>query len=205
MIKSFARPLYSVQVPEFSGEIKMLPFNLNNISSLPNIVQDIVTQMIKALPIKEGLAFLTVDAKRVIAGKTQRRPGKHIDGNYLFKESNSGWGHNPPYPQPQGWLVGNGGKTLSDKDHKLSYESETGGMLIVSDYPLCKGWNGVFDGLPRTGGDCSHINTRTRSFMLEPDVVYYGNSQFIHESLPAKISVDRTLIRITLPSDYKQF
>ncbi len=33
-------------------------------------------------------------------------------------------------------------------------------------------------------------------------MVYYGNSQWIHESLPINDSVHRNLVRITLPTDY---
>jgi hypothetical protein len=38
--------------------------------------------------------------------------------------------------------------------------------------------------------------------MLEPNVVYYGNSQFLHESLPIDETVHRVVARITLPIDY---
>ena len=41
-----------------------------------------VTKMIEFLPIKLGIAYLTVDGKLVKGGQTHRRGGKHLDGNY---------------------------------------------------------------------------------------------------------------------------
>jgi hypothetical protein len=74
-------------------------------------------------------------------------------------------------------------------------------MLIASTYPACKGWNGIFEGNPYVGGDCSRIKVG-EGFMLEPNMVYYGNSQFLHESLPIDKTTHRVVAMITLPIDY---
>lgn len=197
MITSISRELYAVSIPEFSGQIKMLPFNLESLQEIPAAFKELVSKMIEALPIKKGVAFLTLDGKLVQKGASQRREGVHIDGNYLP----SGWGGEGDGGQG-GWKVGEGGRILSSKEHKLSYESATGGMLIASTYPACKGWNGEFEGAAYVGGDCTRIQNLGEGFTLKPNVVYYGNSQFLHESLPVDKDVHRVMARITLPADY---
>lgn len=194
MIQSFSKELFPVQIPVHTGELKMMPFNLSDLSGVPEKFISLVRSMISFLPIKTGVAYLTVDGKEIQKGSSHRRGGPHTDGNYLQEGD---WGKGGG----NGWKVGGDGRTLSPEEHKLSYESSTGGMIIVSDYPACKGWNGVYDGLPNTGGDCSHINL-SKGFILKPNTVYYGNSQWIHESLPVNKTVHRTLVRITLPTDY---
>lgn len=194
MILSISKELYPVSIPQHEGEIKMLPFDLSNLEAIPAKFKSLVSKMIEFLPIKQGIAYLTVDGKLVEKGKTQRRGGAHTDGNYLQEGDWGGGGGN-------GWKVGGNGRSLTPAEHKLSYESETGGMIITSNYPACKGWNGIFDGKPNTGGDCSHIKLDT-GFMLKPNTVYYGNSQWIHESLPIDQTTHRTLVRITLPTEY---
>ncbi len=195
MITSISKELYEVQIPNFTGEVKMLPFNLENLAEIPTQFKEMVSKMIEALPIKKGIAYLTVDGKLVEKGKTQRRGGVHIDGNYLPSLS---WGNGGG----NGWKVGEGGRILSSKEHKLSYENETGGMLIASTYPACKGWNGVFEGKPYVGGDCTRLKGLDEGFVLKPNTVYYGNSQWLHESLPIDKTTHRIVARITLPMDY---
>jgi hypothetical protein len=191
MITSISQKLYSVQIPDYTGEIKMMPFSLETLAEIPQQFNSMVAKMIEFLPIKQGIAYLTVDGKIVEKGKSHRRGGVHIDGNYI-QETRS-WGG--------GWKVGEGGRILSSEHHKLSYENETGGMLIASTYPACKGWNGIFEGNPYVGGDCSRIKVG-EGFMLEPNTAYYGNSQFLHESLPIEETTHRVVARITLPIDY---
>ena len=75
-------------------------------------------------------------------------------------------------------------------------------MLITSTHPACRGWNGIYDGTPYVGGDCTRIKGLGDGFILKENTVYYGNSQFIHESLPVDKTIHRVLVRITLPMDY---
>jgi len=197
MIKSISKKLIEVSFPSFEGEIKMLPFNLSDLSSIPKQFLELVMSMINFLPVKEGIAYLTVDGKMIPAGSSHRRGGAHIDGNYIPEMC--GWGSSGT--GGNGWKVGENGRALDSDTHKLSYNNPDGGMLIVSDYAGCKGWNGAFNGEPGIGGDCRHIEL-DKGFILEPNTVYYGSSQFIHESLPLEKEVYRTMIRITLPLDY---
>lgn len=196
MIHSISKELGPIEIPNHNGKIKMLPFDLSNILDVPDKFKSVVEKMISYLPIKEGIAYLTVDSKTVEKGKSHRRGGPHIDGNYLPEEK---WGSQGG---GNGWKVGEGGRSLSTKEHELSYKNKTGGMLIASDYPACIGWNGIFHGESGIGGDCSNVQGLTNGFKLKANTLYYGNSQFIHESLPIDKTTHRNLIRITLPINY---
>lgn len=195
MINSVSKEFYEINIPSFDGELKMVPFNLENLEGVPAGFHRTVTEMVSGLPFKRGIAYLTVDGREVEKGSTHRRGGKHIDGNYIPEVCGWGSGGN-------GWKVGEGGRTLTSEHHRQSYESETGGMLIASTYPACKGWIGNFKGKAKEGGDCSHISELNDGFIMKPNTVYYGNSQFLHESLPIDQTVHRTIIRVTLPMNY---
>lgn len=200
MILSVSKELYPINIPHFSGQIKMLAFDLESLNEVPGALTKLVANMIAALPIKKGIAYLTVDGKIVEKGMSQRRGGIHIDGNYLP----SGWaGGGNGSGGSGGWKVGEGGRIISSEEHKLSYQSTTGGMLITSTYPACKGWNGRFEGNAYVGGDCTRIEGLGEGFTLKRNVVYYGNSQFIHESLPVDKDIHKVMARITLPADYR--
>lgn len=185
----------SVMVPQLDGKISMMPFKLNDLEAVPLRYIHLVKQMIKKLPYLEGKAYLTIHGKKLVKYETHRRPGPHIDGNFL--ENVSDWGGN-------GWKVGDDGLSLSPEDHKRSYEAHTGGMLLISNYPTCIGWNGIYLGDPGIGGDCSHIKelSNKENFLLDADTIYYGTSQFIHKSVPVNVNVHRTFVRITLPETY---
>lgn len=196
MIHSKSKQLHKLTIPSYNGEIKMLPFNLSSLDEVPEQFRETVRSMTDVLPELSGTAYLTVDGKIVEVNNSHRRGGAHIDGNYLAEMCN--WGNGGG---GNGWKVGEGGRQLNTSEHQRSYRKETGGMLIASTYPSCRGWDGSFEGEPNIGGDCSHIQL-PKGFMLLPNVLYYGNSQWIHESLPVKETVHRTIIRITLPEDY---
>jgi hypothetical protein len=72
----------------------------NNFKSYENAIKNIVS----SVNIKEGKFYVTIDTKVVKSGRTHRRPGKHVDGNYIFAWGGGG-----------GWLVGKDGKYLNEK------------------------------------------------------------------------------------------
>jgi hypothetical protein len=196
MIKSLATELMYVQVPEFTGELRMLPFDMQTLKGIPEEFMEFVRTLIAPLPDKKHTAWFTLDGRVIEKGKSHRRPGVHIDGNYIPDVSDWGGGSN-------GWKVGEGGRSLSSDHHKLSYENENGGLILVSNYPACRGWIGSYDITPGIGGDLRHSADKLdKGFMLKSNTVYYGNSRFIHESLPVENKVHRVLARITLPMDY---
>ncbi len=100
-----------------------------------------------------------------------------------------------------GWKVGENGPAIGTYEHTMSYEVETGGIILASNYSACKGWIGSYNGTPGVGWDCSNIELDT-PFTLEPNTVYYGNNHFIHESIPMRDDVNRVLVRITLPQEH---
>ena len=183
-----------ISLPEYRGDrVYMHAFDIAN-PSMPEGYErwnPTLREIAACSPKKTGIAYVTIDEKIVRKGESHRRGGPHTDGNYLF-----GWGGGG------GWLTGEDGRFLPREQHREQYCSEKGGMLIVSSYKACKGWNGEFDGEPNQGGDCSHLDlSEMESFDMERNTLYCGNSTFIHESLPLEEDVERQLVWITLPAD----
>jgi len=193
--------LNDINLNDIDEKLSMIPFNTITLAGVPKRLLNVVKEMFKSVKdrIEEGEAYLTVHTKDIKPMETHRRGGPHIDGNYIKEICNWGSGGG------NGWKVGENGRKLSTEHHKLSYETQTGGMLIASSHPACLGWNGIFDEKAKEGGDCSHIQNLNLKgqFLMKPNKVYYGTSQFIHESIPVEKEVKRTLIRITLPLTQK--
>lgn len=190
---SKSKPLFEIMLPSFRGDqVYMHAFEIDN-PSLPKPYDrwaPVVEKMISKCSNIKGTAYLTIDEKLVRQNTSHRRGGPHVDGNYLYAWSDEG----------SGWLTGENGRMLSEEKHRDQYCANTGGMLIVSSHEACKGWNGRIAGIPAQGGDCSRLDlSEMEEFMLSPNVVYWGNSTFVHESLPVKQDVYRQLVRITLP------
>lgn len=184
-------PVGDVSFPEFAGDqLYMHEFQFSA-PRLPNGLEHwygAFKIMLSLSGVTRGAGYLTIDQSSLSPGDTHRRPGRHVDGNYLFDWEKGG-----------GWLTGHAGRVLSPEKHQAQYCSEDGGLIIASDFSACRAWNGVYEREPRQGGDCSHIDTsKMDEFMLEPNTVYLGNHA-IHESMPVPRNVDRSLIRITLP------
>jgi hypothetical protein len=198
MLKSKSKMIKPISLPEYRGDrVYMHEFNMEN-PILPvgyERWESFLKEVIDCSPKKTGKAYLTIDEKIVKKGESHRRGGPHTDGNYLF-----GWGGGGG-----GWLTGEDGRFLPREQHKEQYCSDKGGMLIVSSYEACKAWEGDFDGEPNQGGDCSHLDlSKLESYNLKANTLYWGNSTFIHESLPLEEDVKRQLIRITLPADAEE-
>ncbi len=182
MIKSRVIQMGGITIPDSLENVSMQPFEMGN-------ALGIVGQMCKGF---QGIGFLTVCTKHLSEGDTQRRPGAHIDGNFFQGR----WGN------PGGWKVGENGPPVGTQDHARGYLSSKGGMIIASNYSSCLGWKGDFNGSAGVGGDCRHIALND-GFMLSPNTIYYGNTSFIHESIPVRANVVRTMIRVTLPEDHR--
>ncbi len=190
-------PVGKVSFPEFRGaQAYMHPIDLAA-PTLPSDCADfapVVALMIRDSGITpSGAAFVTIDQRHIRAGQSHRRPGPHVDGNFIFDWGGGGGG----------WLTGVAGRVLSPENHRLQYCNPMGGMLIASDAVGCRVWRGEFSGQPKQGGDCSHLGEQldsAQSWLMEAGAVYLGNSTCVHESLPFAHDVRRTLVRITLPS-----
>lgn len=196
-MKSEILEVKAVEIPSWCGDrIYMHPIDLSGPVVLPYGVcrwQPLVDCALSSLPIREGIGYVTIDEKEVVAGQTHRRGGAHTDGNYLYGWKGGG-----------GWMTGTDGRYLPEEKHKAQYCSTTGGMLITSSHEGCRVWQGEYAGEPRQGGDCEHLRSqlaKMTNLLLEPFKLYWMNSTAIHESLPMPQTVRRSLLRITLPAD----
>ena len=190
LIKSKAVKLNRVELPLYTGEVSMVRFDLETLAGLPSEFIKIAKEMLKNIK-ATGYGFFTIHGQVLKSGDTLRRPGPHVDGNYEPCSWDRGGGN--------GWKVNENGPSIDTDYHRDSYLKEEGGIILVSNYSSCLGWVGDFNGIIGVGGDCSKVNLNSESFMLDEDVVYYGNNHFIHESLPVDKDVHRVLARITLP------
>ena len=184
-----------VDIPLIEIELSMIPFDIKTLSGLPRKFRVLAKQMISCVSDKQGVGYFTIHGKKLKASQTLRRGGPHTDGNYEPYNMTFGGGGG-------GWKVGENGPAVNTGLHHRQYVKDTGGIILASNYESCYGWDGVYDGLPSVGGDCSHIDL-DEPFMLEANRVYYGNNHFIHESLPVKENVHRVFVRITMPEDHK--
>ncbi len=194
-LKSLITPLGYMPMPVFTDtQVYMEPFELG-MPVLPlalKLWEDLTRAAVAHIVGGVGTAFLTVDQKVVHRGLTHRRPGPHVDGNYLHS-----W-------RQGDWKTGGAGRELPPELHRASYCAPGGGMLIASSHALCRAWVGEYEGEPGQGGDCQHLADagvldRMDSFLLEPFVLYLANSTCIHASLPSGEDIRRSLFRITLP------
>ncbi len=138
----------------------------------------------------DGPIYLMIDQGRIQAGATHRRPGVHIDGNWmpdLMCHGNPHPGHHPrpsPSPSPHVWWG------------ELAEEA----LLLASDVSASAAYAGEFRGVPRDGGDCGHIDLHgLRRVRMEAGRTYAGNVSALHESLPVARDCIRTLVRLNVP------
>jgi hypothetical protein len=86
-LESKSKEIGEIKFPDFRGDkIYMLEFDLEN-PILPDKYkrwESVVSKMIENSPIKSGKAYLTVDEDKVSPGKTHRRGGVHVDGNFIY-------------------------------------------------------------------------------------------------------------------------
>ena len=188
---SLCREVGDIDVPLFTGELKMIPFNLKTLEGVPDKFKELVKNITSHLNNKNGQAFLTIHGKQLNKNQTLRRPGPHTDGNY------------EPYKMTfgNGWKVGENGPPVGSELHKRQYTADKGGIILCTNYSSSLGYQGEFSDMPSVGGDCSHIKL-TKPFKLLAGKIYYGNNHFIHESLPVDKDIHRVMVRITLPEQH---
>jgi len=159
---------------------------------------DTIATMLRDANIDQDLAFwITIDERYLVPGEQHRRGGVHIDGNYIFSWGGGG---------SSGWLNGTPGRVLTPEQHRLQYQSTTGGTLLVSNYHASVAWIGEVEGIAGQGGCCAHLREQfeqlPRIDLSGNNHVMLMNSTCIHDSLPVREPVDRQLLRITLHDSY---
>ena len=168
-MKSIAIATNKIELPMVDGEFSMVPFNLITLDGLQDDFKAVAKQLLANIKHVGGIAFLTVHGKTLKKNETLRRGGAHTGGSYDPKILRWGGGG--------GWKIGKNGPPITSADHKRLYNSETGGIILASNFESCLGWIGEFEGLPGVGGDCSAIQLN-EPFMLKRNIVYYGNNHF---------------------------
>lgn len=195
MLNSDYRPLCSVRLPYRNRQHYMHTFDL----SAPVMAQGFedyakpVIALCCAAGATSGIAHMTVDEKIVPAGWSQRRPKPHVDGVF--------------YPKN----LHRDGKTLGDWgggggwNH---YCNDIGAgplrrmpVIVAASAVGCRVWRGVFDSMPAEDGDLSHLSLGEGE-LVPKNVGYLLSPDCIHESMIQPVAVQRTFLRIALPTNF---
>lgn len=209
MLKSSLTKLGLCTFPAFMGaQVYMREFFQDK--GLPDDLKDwqkTVDQMLAGIKTNKPL-YLMVDQSFVKAGAPHRRPGVHIDGYWIPAIGAHGGGHGGNAPGGHGSRRGHNAYPPGHKPgrsrHLTSWEEsdylEPEALILASNYTACKAYTGEFDGKIKEGGDASEINmSNLTEHICEANRVYAGNVTMLHESLPVKEDVYRTLVRINAP------
>ena len=190
MLESWVRNLGRIALPEWTGRRKyMHTFDAGGPAMAAGFEPylPVVSSLCRAAAIT-GNAHLTVDESIVEAGRSQRRPGAHVDGCFV--------------PEERGWTHGGGGG--SGWRHRYNAAGEIRqrmAVIVATDVAGCRVYPGRFEGEPAEDGDLEHIRSRLgagqllaagQAWLLSPDCV--------HESLRFERSTRRTFLRIALES-----
>jgi hypothetical protein len=133
----------------------------------------------------DGPIYLMVDQSCVLAGQPQRRPGVHVDNNWIAGHwDNGGWGKG---------CHGNGGH-----GHRRMEVSQ--GLVLATDTLGGRAFAGNAIGTCRDGGDCSHLKLDALDhLLLEPGFAWAMDAQqTLHESIPVPQDCKRTLVRLNI-------
>lgn len=189
---STATMMGDVSFPSFQGErVYMEKFFKR--TGLPQFLkrwQDTVDAMLKGVETDNPI-FIMIDQMRVKPENTHRRPGAHIDG-YWNEELRAHQGTGGHILTAKGWDTGGGWSTsnmLTDPE----------AIILASNYSSCVGYVGEWEGPVGEGGDLTHLSMdNMEKIELQSNKVYVGNVGFIHESIPVKEEVERTLVRLNV-------
>ena len=197
-IVSRIKALGGVPFPAFAGErIYMQPFR--DLREVPARWQDTVEAMLA--PIKtDKTIYLMVDQKAIFTGEYHRRPGAHVDGNWIEA---AGMHRNPdPYPSHRHPDPSPGPRHIHAGTH---YRHTHGGyapelLILASNIAACRAYLGEFDGEPDAGGSCDHFDlSGAEQITLEPYRAYCGTATTIHETIPVAHPCHRTVVRLNIP------
>lgn len=194
-MKSIVKELGLVSFPEFLGErIYMVPFTKT--SGLPvrfSRWQPTIDQMLVGVESVREI-YLMVDQGEVGAGQAHRRPGPHIDGNWIASMGRHGGTGGHGKHRPGRWDNDGGNWGTSSE----AFRPEA--VILASSVYGCDGFVGEYEGQILAGGDCSGIDlSGLHRVQLAAGRAYAGNVTFVHESVPQPKPVQRTLVRLNVP------
>lgn len=226
MLNSDYRKLCAVTLPYAGRQMYMHTFDLAS-PVMARGYEDYlipVCALINAAGAFEGEAHMTVDEKVVKAGMSQRRPFPHVDGCFYPNEKAvervekligvepahtfHGWGHGTPSPAPvrsgAGW--GHSGSSGGGWNHTCNNialdEFKRMPVIVASSVPGCRVWRGKFKGEPKDDGDLSHIKLG-KGKVLPAGVGFLFSPDCVHESMIQEQDIQRTFLRIALPTTFK--
>ena len=189
------REVGPVPFPEFTGErVYMVPFRMAE--GLPAALarwQPTVNAMMHR-SWSDGHIYIMIDQRTVPAGETHRRPGAHIDGNWLADADTHGGSHGGRHRPTK----------RADAGDRWSVEDfAPEALILASDVYGCDGWVGstetVRDSI-RAGGSCADVALEEfQRVPLAPNVAWAGNVTFVHESVPIPSGSRRSLVRLNVP------
>jgi len=165
--------------------VMMMPIILGDMQTVPDYVWWKLRDTIKTMfgyfdpKYKGQVGYLTVDCQDIKAGDTHRRAGLHVDG--VLDGKCGAWG-------------GGGGG---------GWGSAATGMLTVSSSVGCRAWKKTFKGVIGNDGECDsmiHQAPLIESTPFLANEVYWVHGLCVHESMPQKEDVNRTFVRLSLPS-----
>ena len=182
ILQSAYTDLGEVKLPNWQGRQKyMHTFNPRNPVMAPGFedYQEAVSHLCEAAGVRADEAHMTVDEKIVQPGMSQRRPGAHVDGQFM-KEENV-WGHPPP--------------SWAHYCNELPLQRMS--IIVAASVPGCKAYAGEFHGEPKNDGDLEHIRPQLgRGEILPPNRGYLLSPDCVHESMVFDRSTQRTFLRI---------
>lgn len=188
MLISGFKPLCAVSLPAPTQERQhyMWGFDVADPTVPPGFEDYLQTvkDLVVCAMVTAGKAFLTIDEKIVKAGMSQRRPGPHVDGQFMSDKAGRDWRHGGG-----GWNHGCNAVPLARMP-----------VIVASSVAGCRAWTGIFDGEPKNNGDLSHIADQLdEGTVLKPGVGYQLSPDCVHESMKFEADTPRTFIRIALP------
>lgn len=196
MIKSTIREGYTAPFPEHTGErVHMVPFK----DVLPDNLsrwQRTVDVMLRGIEIPNK-AYLMIDQQELKYGQYHRRPGVHVDGNWVgagfdHDPPNDGYKHPPTKPTKPKLHLGR-----HSHDHYI-YKPEL--VILASNVSACEAYVGEFDGTPDSQGSCDHFDlSKAERVFMHKFKVYTGTATTLHRTLPVLTDCKRTVVRINVP------
>lgn len=78
------------------------------------------------------------------------------------------------------------------------------GMFVGASRMAARGWHKIFEGAPGEDGDCAHLGSqcsRKEATYFLGGKLYYCSPFCVHEALPLTQDVERTFLRVSMPSD----
>jgi hypothetical protein len=172
----------TLRFPDWGGiRIQMMPIELGRLSAVPAFLffwLPAIRRLFIASPVKEGIAYLTIDERFVRIGETHRRPGLHVDGM-------GAWG--------DGGAWGKAGMLMSaSAPGCVAWNQEFNGSPLAGKDP----------GDPDEGSS-EHLREQCRDDsreFLKSSAIYWCEPLCVHELLPSGVNGFRSFVRLSMPS-----